>query len=113
LITTFVPSAWVDDNLIFERTLGLQAYLEGVINNDAFCNHPALADFLGGNSKLLDTMTLEDVLPSTLTREEACGVEATATYIAAAYYPDWVSSTNPPESLEYSKFDILYFGEYH
>lgn len=38
-------------------------------------------------------------------------VNTKASMIAASYYPDWVSSTNPPEGIDFSKFDILYFGQ--
>lgn len=30
--------------------------------------------------------------------------------VAAAYYPDWASDTNPPSDLDFSKFDILLFA---
>ncbi|EMD39898.1 glycoside hydrolase family 18 protein [Gelatoporia subvermispora B] len=35
---------------------------------------------------------------------------AKASPIAAAYYPDWVSSSIPPQSLDFSKFDVLFFA---
>lgn len=35
-----------------------------------------------------------------------------ATPIAAAYYPDWAFDATPPENLDYTKFDILFFGWY-
>lgn len=61
-------------------------------------------------------ISLEDALPSTLTRKVALEVQnqlisVAATPIAASYYPDWVVDSNPPESLDYSKFDVLFFGE--
>lgn len=31
--------------------------------------------------------------------------------VAAAYYPDWASDTNAPSDLDFSKFDILLFGQ--
>jgi chitinase len=37
--------------------------------------------------------------------------EAKAVPIAAAYYPTWSASTNPPNTIDFSKFDILFFGE--
>lgn len=32
--------------------------------------------------------------------------------IAAAYYPSWSAGSRSPESLDYSKFDILFFGAF-
>ena len=61
-------------------------------------------------------VSLEDALPSTLTRSQALKIHerltaSATTPIAASYYPDWVDDTLPPEQLDYSKFDVLFFGE--
>ncbi|KAE9388453.1 glycoside hydrolase [Gymnopus androsaceus JB14] len=37
-------------------------------------------------------------------------VNAEATMIAAAYYPDWAEDTFPPESLDYTRWSILFFA---
>ncbi|KAF8900156.1 glycoside hydrolase family 18 protein [Gymnopilus junonius] len=118
--TTFIPSAWVDDQLIAERKDGLTKYLSNLLSTSEYKTKHLLRDFLyahaGGNDLQFD---LEDALPSTLTRTQALKlasstangeVKTKATMIAASYYPDWVSSTNPPEGIDFSKFDILYFG---
>lgn len=34
------------------------------------------------------------------------------TPIAAAYYPAWSTDSNPPEKLDFSKFDILFYGKF-
>lgn len=57
----------------------------------------------------------EDAVPSTLTRKAAAALakqdfSTAATPIAAAYYPDWAFDATPPENLDYTKFDILFFG---
>ncbi len=117
LATTFVPSAWVDDFLIAERKAGLTSYINKLL---------AISDYSAGTllQKFLTTSTyhvsvevsLEDALPSSLTRtavlkmQERLTTTAT-TPIAASYYPDWVDDTMLPESLDYSKFDIIFFGE--
>lgn len=59
---------------------------------------------------------MEDALPSTLSRKAALEAQSrleaeASTPIAAAYYPDWASDTNPPADIDFSKFDILLFGE--
>ncbi|EPQ50562.1 glycoside hydrolase family 18 protein [Gloeophyllum trabeum ATCC 11539] len=116
LVTTFLPSAWVDDQLIAERKAGLAKYLADLLSEESFRSDPALLNFLSatgsGSTRAFD---LEDALPSTLPRKAAMvllgNVEAKATTpIAAAYYPDWVGDSNPPENLDYSKFDILLFA---
>lgn len=116
LATTFVPAAWLDDTLIAERKAGLSAYLAGLLQSPQFRAHKFLADFLAPSTAASSSpdFNLEDALPSTLSRKAALNARsrlaAQATPIAAAYYPDWSSGTNPPNQLDFSKFDILYFG---
>ena len=43
--------------------------------------------------------------------QQAISVESSK-LVAAAYYPDWSADSWPPESLDYSKFDILFYGEH-
>ncbi|KAK7026409.1 hypothetical protein VNI00_015644 [Paramarasmius palmivorus] len=116
LVTTFVPSAWVDDYLITERKTGLAKYLSNIVQIPDYENHPALVDFLKPSSDASRRFHLEDALPSTLSRKAALDikdkVEAEASnLIAAAYYPDWSVWDVPPESIDFSKFDILFFGK--
>ena len=117
LATTFVPSAWLDDALIAERKAGLSAYLSGLLELPQFRAHKALVEFLTPSppaSASSRDFNPEDAIPSTLSRKAALevqkGISAEATPIAAAYYPDWASDSNPPGSLDFSKFDILLFG---
>ncbi|ESK89485.1 glycoside hydrolase family 18 protein [Moniliophthora roreri MCA 2997] len=115
LVTTFVPSAWVDDQLIAERKAGLAKYLSNVVQIPEYENHPALLNFLKGSSNPSRQFHLEDALPSTLSRKTALDlknrVEAEASDpIAAAYYPDWSVWSNPPENIDFSKFDIVFFA---
>ncbi|KIJ51369.1 glycoside hydrolase family 18 protein [Sphaerobolus stellatus SS14] len=111
LTTTFIPAAWVDDNLITERKAGLQTYLRGVLKSEDACNHPAMAEFLAASPRRRKTLSLEDVLPSTLSKKDVERIGATrSNLVAAAYYPDWSVYSVPPESIDFSKFDLLYFA---
>jgi chitinase len=119
LVTAFIPSAWLDDALIAERKAGLSAYLQTLIQSNAFKSHPRVLEFLSPlNSTLsFEQFNPEDAVPSTLSRKAAAGLmkqdfSAAAVPIAAAYYPDWSFGTHPPQSLDYSKFSILFFGWY-
>ncbi|THH29871.1 hypothetical protein EUX98_g4306 [Antrodiella citrinella] len=124
LATAFLPTAWVDDALIAERKAGLSAYLNALLTAPFFKTKPALGEFFKTSSGAISgSFSLEDVLPSALTRGAALNVQkelvqsatdgemkAAATPIAAAYYPDWSVDTNPPEQLDFSKFDVLLFA---
>lgn len=115
LVTSFLPSAWVDDKLIAERKAGLSQYLNNLLKSPRFGSSRALTEFLSASSGPSATgMSLEDALPSTLSRKAALEAQATiaaASPIAAAYYPDWSADSRPPENLDFSKFDILFFGK--
>lgn len=118
LSTTFVPAAWLDDTLIAERKAGLSAYLAGLIQSPQFRVHKTFLEFLAPTSASSASrdFSLEDALPSTLSRKAALAAqdklsaEATAP-IYASYYPDWASDQIPPNTLDFSKFDILLFGK--
>jgi chitinase len=117
LSTTFVPSAWVDDKLIAERKIGLASYLNNLLSSLDYKDAPALLDFITPTSRITDSkFNAEDALPSTLSRKEALHaqevlsdeISAQPKFVAAGYYPYWSSRT--PESLDFSKFDIIFFG---
>ncbi|EJF62190.1 glycoside hydrolase family 18 protein [Dichomitus squalens LYAD-421 SS1] len=117
LATIFVPSAWLDDALITERKAGLSAYLTGLLELPQFRAHKSLVEFLTPSKPSPNSsrdFSPEDAIPSTLSRKAALevqkGISAEATPIVAAYYPDWASDSNPPGSLDFSKFDILLFA---
>ncbi|KAJ6497640.1 glycoside hydrolase family 18 protein [Mycena sanguinolenta] len=112
LVTTFIPSAWVDDALIAERTAGLEQYLIKLIEIPHYRQNRAVQEFLALPviSTPLARLDLEDAVPSTLSRKTAQSlITAAASFISAAYYPSW-KDTYPPEKLDYSKFDVLFFG---
>ncbi|KAJ7503009.1 glycoside hydrolase family 18 protein [Mycena galericulata] len=114
LSTTFIPSAWVDDALIAERKEGLKTYLNTLLASPQYKDQEALREFLAPSLRASPRQfDLEDALPSTLSRktaQELSGAVAATTLIAAAYYPDWSADSFPPESLDYSKFDILLYA---
>ena len=39
-----------------------------------------------------------------------CSPTAATQQIMASYYPSWCVDDRPPESLDFSKFDILFYG---
>ncbi|KAG6910361.1 hypothetical protein DXG01_011076 [Tephrocybe rancida] len=119
LATNFIPSAWIDDALITERKAGLTKYLSDLLKSADYKDATILHKFLSDDdSHALTEFHAEDAVPSTLSRKTAMklgleskdGVEATATPIAGAYYPDWAAGGNPPEGVNFSKFDILFFA---
>ncbi|KAI0940229.1 hypothetical protein AcV5_001393 [Taiwanofungus camphoratus] len=115
LVTSFLRSAWVDDKLIAERKEGLNAYLASLLQSSQYITSPALLKFLTPSTSTPTQFNPEDALPSTLSRRTALQLEgmlsaASSTPIAAAYYPDWASNSNPPQNLDFSKFGILLFA---
>ncbi|KAK7057589.1 glycoside hydrolase family 18 protein [Favolaschia claudopus] len=110
LVTTFIPSAWSDETLIAERKAGLEQYLIKLLETPQYKQVDAVQEFLALSS-LPEVVELEDVVPSTLSRKTAEELVAAAakSFISAAYYPSWTQSY-PPEKLDYSKFDILFFA---
>ncbi|KAJ7686545.1 glycoside hydrolase [Mycena rosella] len=114
LATTFIPNLWIDDTLIAERKEGLKTYLDTLLATPQYKDNAALEEFLTptllASPRQFDP---EDALPSTLSRKAAqqlAPAAAAATFIAAAYYPDWSADSFPPEGLNYSKFDVLFFA---
>ncbi|KAJ7782639.1 glycoside hydrolase family 18 protein [Mycena metata] len=112
LVTTFVPSAWVDDALISERKAGLEQYLNKLLETPQYLESDAVQTFLALTIPASPSeFELEDAVPSTLSRKTAEElISATSTFIAGAYYPSWNASSHPPEKLDYSKFDVLFFA---
>ncbi|KZP30284.1 glycoside hydrolase family 18 protein [Athelia psychrophila] len=119
LVTTFIPSAWVDDALISERKAGLSAYLINLVHSPKYGDHDLVSQFLGpaGKPRPFD---LEDALPSTLSRGTAAMLDkarvlenddslSSTKPIAAGYYEDWATSP-AAGSINFSKFDVIFFA---
>ncbi|KAG6889319.1 hypothetical protein C0992_005645 [Termitomyces sp. T32_za158] len=120
LFTTFIPSAWVDDTLINERKLGLTQYLEDLIKSPDYKDNSTLLHFLTDSKSLtIPKFHPKDEFSLILSRKEAFKSlsspetgdrPSAATLIAGSYYPYWSAGSYPPEGLDFSKFDILFFG---
>ncbi|KAF5329821.1 hypothetical protein D9619_009056 [Psilocybe cf. subviscida] len=118
--TTFIPSAWVDDSLIAERKVGLAEYLVDILSTPKYKDQSAVFEFLSAQTlERNQKFDLEDALPSTLTRKKALSLAAgladgvistAASLIAGGYYTYWSVDTNPPEKIDFSKFDMIFFA---
>ncbi|KAJ3513946.1 hypothetical protein NLJ89_g2657 [Agrocybe chaxingu] len=100
--TSLLPSAWVDDDLIAERKLGLARYVSSLLWSAEYRKHPLFLAFLkrGSSLDVRGGISVEDVLPSTLSKYRNG-------YTAFAVGLD---SVVPPEKLDYKRFDVLFFG---
>jgi chitinase len=89
LVTTFIPSAWVDDALIAERTIGLELYLTKLLEVPHYRESGTVKEFLSLSTPTsLPEFELEDAVPSTFSRKTAETLStAAATFVSAAYYP--------------------------
>ncbi|KAJ7647719.1 Phox homologous domain-containing protein [Roridomyces roridus] len=98
LVTTFIPSAWLDDILISERKHALTAYLNALLAVPKYREDPVLMDFL--NPPASDPLApssefdLEDALPSTLSRRAARDLGAVVA----------MPVVTPPESVDARSF---------
>ena len=125
-----------------ERKKGLAEWLKNLLGTILFSDNKDLFDFFASDSQNEEQpdINLEDALPSTLTRaaavkliehlepiystpvlnapeplttpDAAAAAAAITTPIAASYYPYWAAGRVPPEGLDYSRWDILYYGSY-
>ncbi|KAK2460378.1 hypothetical protein APHAL10511_007543 [Amanita phalloides] len=114
--TSLIPSAWIGDALIAERKVGFASYLTQLSQSAKFENDARFLEFLSGTRPIQTTFDAEDALPSTLSGNILGGLEPpiensnTHSLIAASYYPDTSVREFPPEKLDYSKFDIIFFA---
>lgn len=122
LATSFIPLAWVDNQLIEERKRGLQLYLTYLIHDDHMRTRPDLLFFLGAgdlvspgssiwSTPVLPQMTSKGSLASDIISSNE--PDTAKKPVAAAYYASWASDSNPPHTIEFSKFDILFFGGWY
>lgn len=113
--TSLVPSAWVDDELIKERKAGLQMYLNNLLHDLKFRNHLELARFLAPSAGFKDAEASGAspvmVSKSASVLRRALNDEDIRKPIAASYYPAWASGTVAPSDIDFSKFDVIFFGE--
>jgi len=115
-LVNVLPSAWVDDQLITERKAALTTYLNTLLQDQEFQANPVLLKFLTSTSPaLLGRGDSSVAIPLMVSENMVLNVETAttsvaATPIAASYYPDWSAGSCPPSELDFSKFDILFFG---
>ncbi|KAF9033207.1 glycoside hydrolase superfamily [Panaeolus papilionaceus] len=95
--SSVVPGSWVDDKRIEERKLGLEIYLNNLCCDEKFSSHPVLLVFLGLSClPLMSEKRLEDgelVKP-----------------IAGSYCPSWSKGIVPPNKIDFSKFDVIFYA---
>ncbi len=115
VFNAIIPSAWVDDELIAERKDGLLAYLNSLLRSSRYQASSKLLAFLNPNY-ITDVHGFDDeITPSMICKANLtikAPVSRLASPVAAAYYPDWSAWSNPPNKVDFSKFDILFFGTY-
>lgn len=58
---------------------------------------------------VVESAFVEEGLNEDDDRVEALAVPV-ANPLACAYYPDWSAGSNPPEKIDFSKFDVLFFA---
>jgi chitinase len=108
LTTTLKPQGWADGKLIEERKFGLSQYLNALLASPDYRTHEALVAFL---SSPIDNTSAVPTSAGVSTRpQQRVLAAAGASQIAASYYPSWSVWSRPPESLDFSKFDILFFA---
>ncbi|KIM37879.1 glycoside hydrolase family 18 protein [Hebeloma cylindrosporum] len=113
LLTSLIPSAWVDDELIAERKAGLAKYLSALLWSPEYQKAAVFQDFITRNGiNPASGVDFEDVLPSVFLGNHGALSKnlAMGGFLSAAHYPEWAMDSIPPESLDYSRFDILFFG---
>ncbi|KAF8628575.1 hypothetical protein AX17_005971 [Amanita inopinata Kibby_2008] len=102
-------SAWIKDRLIIGRKNGLSAYLRFLLSTPAYREHRALERFLSPSPKVQTTLEMT-ALADCVSRSVNASSLTTTQPVLAAYYPTWSVDDHSPESLDFSKFDILFFA---
>ncbi|PPR01818.1 hypothetical protein CVT24_001682 [Panaeolus cyanescens] len=97
LSATIVPGSWVDDKRIEERKLGLAAYLDNLCRDEKYADHPVFLGFLG-------------LWASTMVPEKYRDGDELVKPIAGSYYPSWSKDVVPPNKVDFSKFDVIFYA---
>ncbi|KAG7443202.1 glycoside hydrolase family 18 protein [Guyanagaster necrorhizus] len=113
VFNALVPSAWANDELITESKDRLLAYLNSLLRSSLYQSSSKLLAFLNLNY-ITDVQGFDDeITPSMICKANLtikAPVSSLSSLVAAAYYPDWSSWSNPPSKMDFSKFDILFFA---
>lgn len=103
----------MDDELIKERKVGLEMYLTDLIHDLALRKRREFLQFLAppeaegqGCTGSVPQMISRGALAS----KTVSAPDNSVKYIAASYYPSWSSDALPPHTIDFSKFDVLFFG---
>lgn len=107
LAAVLVPTAWVDDALIAERKAGLQMFLTDILHDLSLRTRPEVLRFLApdaANTTYAPAM-MSTGAPASYARDGVAG-----RYISASYYPSWSADALPAHTIDFSKFDVLFFG---
>ncbi|KAF8181050.1 glycoside hydrolase family 18 protein [Pholiota molesta] len=112
--SSLVPAAWVDDALITERKVGLEMYLTDLIHDLVLSKRREFLQFLAP-PKAEGGIECTGPGPQMVSRGAVASKTVRAPdgatkYIAASYYPSWSSDALPPHTIDYSKFDVLFFA---
>ncbi|KAF8721973.1 hypothetical protein AX14_010033 [Amanita brunnescens Koide BX004] len=102
----------IKDSLISERKAGLSAYLSFLLNTPGYREHGVLKHFLSPQSETNAMSKLPQMvyLNKAVLNTSACPPTVTTQSIIASYYPSWCADDHPPESLDFSKFDVLFYA---
>ncbi|KAF6750396.1 glycoside hydrolase family 18 protein [Ephemerocybe angulata] len=124
LLLSLVPNAWLDDSVLDERKAGLNEFLCVLLNTEKTRAHPSLASFfrapsytelalesLGeGLAQLSLARRVKSLQVECAERGEDDSRPPRGGLIAASYYPSWVSWSLPVESVDWSRFDIVFYA---
>ncbi|RXW17813.1 hypothetical protein EST38_g8035 [Candolleomyces aberdarensis] len=122
LMVSLLPHGWIEDTLLDERKAGLNEFLCLILNTEKTRGHPLLSAFfktpfascfalesLGeGLTQLAVARPSARRLP--FKQDKKANLGGAGTPIVASYYPSWAASTLPLESVDWNKFDVVFFA---
>lgn len=115
LAAALIPAAWVDDVLISERKVGLQMFLTDVLHDLHLRARPEVLRFLAPyapKSMIYTSAMVSTGAPASCTTVRV-GEDMAGSYVAASYYPSWSADTLPAHTIDFSKFNVLFFGAHN
>lgn len=115
LSTSIMPLAWVGNELIKERISGLQAYLVDLLHDAARRDRPELLKFLAPAGERVNAVDMVSRNMASVTQGAVLASSRkmepeVSKFVAGSYYPAWCTETHPPSKIDFSKFDIIFYG---
>ncbi|KAJ2919639.1 hypothetical protein MD484_g832, partial [Candolleomyces efflorescens] len=122
LMVSLLPHGWIDDTLLDERKAGLNEFLCLILNTEKTRVHSLVSAFFKtpfascfaleslGEGLTQLALLARPAARSTLSVDKKENAGGAKTSIVASYYPSWAASTLPPESVDWNKFDIVFFA---